>query len=342
MQRRRGCNRRRPNHAAGGRPGRGIRDWESASPRRPARNSRSAARRPRPGARCERVESSVRRRRARYPSPVAADPWRCGRRSTGLRRSPRDRRAAACARRGSSLHLTGSSWLPESFSGCCADASCGDSFGDAFADAFADTFSDSWADAFTAACVDVFAAACAEAFAAACAGAFADAFADAWGDAEERGDAFAAACVDAFAAACAEAFVAACAGSFADAFADAWGDAEERGDAFAAACAGAFVDVCAEAFVAACAEAFVEAFVGAWAEAFADAFVDSCGDAATVAKHRIAPKRPATTPRRKSCAHASRQVPMHANARQRDLVPLAASADCQIDAGSPKNTSASD
>jgi len=191
----------------------------------------------------------------------------------------------------SSLHLTGSSWLPESFSGCCADASCGDSFGDAFADAFADTFSDSWADAFTAACVDVFAAACAEAFAAACAGAFADAFADAWGD------------------------------------------AEERGDAFAAACAGAFV--------AACAEAFVEAFVGAWAEAFADAFVDgfvdSCGDAATVAKHRIAPKRPVTTPRRKRCAHArSRQIPMHANARQRDLVPPRASADRQIDAGSPQ------
>src|SRR6516162_4392099 len=322
MQRRRGCNRRRPNHAAGGRPGRGIRDWESASPRRPARNSRSAARRPRPGARCERVESSVRRRRARYPSPVAADPWRCGRRSTGLRRSPRDRRAAACARRGSSLHLTGSSWLPESFSGCCADASCGDSFGDAFADAFADTFSDSWADAFTAACVDVFAAACAEAFAAACAGAFADACVDA------------AACAEAFVAACADAFVAACA----DAFADAWGDAEERGDAFAAACAGAFVDVCAEAFV--------EAFVGAWAEAFADAFVDgfvdSCGDAATVAKHRIAPKRAAATPRRKRCAHArSRQIPMHANARQRDLVPPRASADRQIERVPAKDTSAS-
>src|SRR5262245_21343472 len=101
MQWRRPCSRRRPNHAAGGRPGPGIRDWENASPRQPARNSRSAAPRPRPGGRCERVESSARRRRARYPSPVASARWRCGRRSTGLPKSPRDRCAAACARRGS-------------------------------------------------------------------------------------------------------------------------------------------------------------------------------------------------------------------------------------------------
>jgi hypothetical protein len=61
-----------------------------------------------------------------------------------------------------------------------------------------------------------------------------------------------------------------------------------------------------------------------------DAFVDSCGDATPPAKNKITPKRPAATPRRKRCAHArSRQVPMHANARQRDLVPLRASAERQ-------------
>jgi hypothetical protein len=82
-------------------------------------------------------------------------------------------------------------------------------------------------------------------------------------------------------------------------------------------------------------EAFVDAFVD-------DAFVDSSGDAAPAAKHRIAPKRPAATPRRKRCAHArSRQVPMHANARQRDLVPLRASADRQIERVPSKDTSAS-
>jgi hypothetical protein len=71
-------------------------------------------------------------------------------------------------------------------------------------------------------------------------------------------------------------------------------------------------------------------------DAFVDSFADSWVDATPAAKHIIAPKRPAATPRRQCCAHArSRQIPMHANARQRDLVPLRASADRQIDAGSP-------
>ena len=117
------------------------------------------------------------------------------------------------------------------------------------------------------------------------------------------------------------AFTTACAGAFVDAFVEAWAGA------FTAACAGAFVDALADAFPDALADSWAEAFVDAfaaafadsWAEAFVDAFVDSSGDAAPVAKHRIAPKRPAATPRRKSCAPArSRHVPMHANARQRD------------------------
>ena len=171
--------------------------------------------------------------------------------------------------------MTGSSWLPESFSGSCADASCGDAFADAcddaFVAAFADAFADSWADAFVAACAEAFVAACAEAFVAAWTEAFADAFVD-----------------DALAGA----FVAACGDAFVDAFADSW------------------------------AEAFVDAFVD---DAFVDCFVDSCGDAAPAAKHRIAPKRPATTPRPKTCAHArSRPACMHANARRTELVPLRA------------------
>src|SRR5262249_52787614 len=101
------------------------------------------------------------------------------------------------------------------------------------------------------------------------------------------------------------------------------------------ACDDAFVDARAEAFVAACVDAFVgafvdvfaatwaEAFAATWAEAFVDAFVDSWADAAPAAKHRIALKRPAATPRRKSCAHARSRPPcMHANARRTEMVPL--------------------
>src|SRR5262249_1753568 len=101
--------------------------------------------------------------------------------------------------------------------------------------------------------------------------------------------------------------------SFDDAFVDAWADA------FVDACVDAFVD----AFVDAWADAFVDAFAATWAEAFVDAFVDSWADTAPAAKHRIALKRPAATPRRKSCAHARSRPPcMHANARRTEMVPL--------------------
>src|SRR5262249_37377084 len=152
-----------------------------------------------------------------------------------------------------------------------------------FVDAFAAAFTDSWAEAFAAG---------------------ADAFVDVWAFVDACDDTF----VDAFAAAftdsCAEAFAAG-----ADAFVDA------AAEAFVATRVYVLVDSLGDACVAA---TWAEAFVDAWAEAFVaacvEAFVDSWADAAPAVKHR---KRPAATPRRKTCAHARSRPPcMQANARR--------------------------